>query len=429
MRRKSQARSVAVFTVALLLATPVALTSSAQAAPPRVARDPAVITNWDAIAVRTIIVEGLKPPPVAQLYLGFVSAAMYNAVVTIDGRFAPYVEQPRPHRSASPEAAAATAAYRLLGHYFPASAGALAADYQASLAQIPDSAAKRRGIRVGEAAARAIVRLREGDGRDADITLDVTPGPGVWRPTPPAFAPMLAPWLGFVRPLLLASPTQLRLAGPDRLRSAAYTRDFQEVKAVGAADSATRTPAQTENARFWSDNLAVQFQAAFRDLAARHQLNIADSARLFAILNMTGADAAIACWRGKYDFPFWRPSTAIQLADTDHNHATTADPSWTPQFVNPPYPDYPSGHACLSGVTANGLAHLFGARHIDLVVSSAVTGTTRHYRTEHALDRDTMNARVWMGIHFRKAMIDGNRLGHRVSRWALRHYFQPVGDD
>jgi hypothetical protein len=196
MRRKSQARSVVVVvTVALLLAAPVALTSSAQAAPP-VSSDPAVITNWDAIAVRTIIVEGLKPPPVAQLYLGFVSAAMYNAVVTIDGRFSPYIEQPRPHRHASPEAAAATAAYRLLGHYFPASAGALAADYQASLAQIPDSAAKVRGIRVGETAARAIVRLREGDGRDTDITLDVTPGPGVWRPTPPAFAPMLAPWLG-----------------------------------------------------------------------------------------------------------------------------------------------------------------------------------------------------------------------------------------
>jgi hypothetical protein len=428
MRRGILVRATVVLVAALLLATPAALASSAQAAPP-VARDPAVITTWHAIAVRTIVVEGLKPPVVAQLYLGFVSAAMYNAVVTIDGRFAPYAEQPRAHANASPEAAAATAAYRVLSVYFPASADQLTVDYQASLAQIPNGVAKTRGIWVGEDAARAIVRLREGDSRDANITLNVPPGPGVWRPTPPAFAPMLAPWLGFVRPLLLASPTQIPQAGPDPLTSVAYTQDFNEVKAVGAATSATRTSAQTDTARFWNDSVPVQNQAAFRDLATRHRLDIDHSARLFAILNMTAADAAIACWRGKYDVPFWRPSTAIQLADTDGNPATTADPTWTPLVVNPPYPEYPSGHACLIGATANGLRYLFGAQNIDLVVASAVTGTTRHYLTEDTLNQDTMNARVWLGIHFRKAVVDGNRLGHRVSRWALQHYFQPVDDD
>jgi hypothetical protein len=428
MRKRIFVRATVLLLAALLLATPAALTSPAQAAP-RVARDPAVITTWDAIAVRTIVVQGLKPPPVAQLYLGFVSAAMYNAVVTIDGQFAPYTTQPRAHAHASPEAAAATAAYRVLSVYFPASAEQLTADYQASLSRIPNGVGKVHGIRVGEEAARAIVRLRQGDGRDANITLDVTPAPGVWRPTPPAFAPMLAPWLGFVRPLLLASPTQLPLAGPDPLTSTAYARDFDEVKAVGAAASATRTPAQTETARFWSDNLVVQYQAGFRDLATRHRLDIDHSARLLAILNMTAADALIACWRGKYDTAYWRPSTAIQLADTDGNPATTADPGWTPLVANPPYPEYPSGHACLSGATANGLGSLLGRQNIDLVVSSAVTGTTRHYATERALDRETMNARIWLGIHFRRAMVDGNQLGHRVSRWALRHYFQPLNDD
>ena len=428
MRKRIFVRATVLLLAALLLATPAALARPAQAGP-QVARDPAVIRTWNAIAVRTIVVEGLKPPPVAQLYLGFVSAAVYNAVVTIDGRFTPYASQPRPPAHASPEAAAATAAYRVLGVYFPASAEQLTVDYQASLAQIPDGVAKTRGIRVGEDAAAAIVRLREGDGRDAAITLDVAPAPGVWRPTPPAFAPMLAPWLGFVRPLLLASPTQLPLAGPDRLTSTAYTQDFDEVKAVGAAASATRTPAQTDTARFWNDNPVVQYQAAFRDLATRHRLDIDHSARMLAILNMTAADALIACWRGKYDVPFWRPSTAIQLADTDGNPATTADPTWTPLVANPPYPEYPSGHACLTGATANGLSYLLGAQNIDLVVSSAVTGTTRHYLTEDTLNQDTMNARVWLGIHFRKAMVDGNRLGHRVSRWALRHYFQPLDDD
>jgi hypothetical protein len=296
MRRSIPVRATVLLLAALLLATPAALARPAQAGP-RVARDPAVIRTWNAIAVRTIVVQGLKPPPVAQLYLGFVSAAVYNAVVTIDGQFAPYTTQPRPPAHASPEAAAATAAYRVLSGYFPASADQLTVDYQASLAQIPDGVAKTRGIRVGEEAAAAIVRLREGDGRDANITLDVAPAPGVWRPTPPAFAPMLAPWLGFVRPLLLASPTQLPLAGPDPLTSAAYTRDFDEVKAIGAAASATRTPAQTDTARFWNDNPPVQYQAAFRDLATRHRLDIDHSARMLAILNMTAADALIACWR------------------------------------------------------------------------------------------------------------------------------------
>jgi hypothetical protein len=428
MRRGILVRATVVMVAALLLATPAALTSPAQATP-RVARDPAVIRTWDAIAVRTIVVQGLKPPPVTQLYLGFVSAAIYNAVVTIDGRFTPYTSQPRAHAHASPEAAAATAAYRVLSVYFPASAEQLTADYQASLARIPNGVGKVHGIRVGEDAARAIVRLREGDGRDANITLNVTPAPGVWRPTPPAFAPMLAPWLGFVRPLLLTSPTQIPYAGPNALTSAAYTRDFNEVKAIGAAASATRTPAQTETARFWNDSVPVQYQAAFRDLATRYRLDITDSARMLAILNMTAADAAIACWRGKYDIPFWRPSTAIQLADTDGNPATTADPSWTPLVANPPYPEHLSGHACLTGATANGLGSLLGRQNIDLVVSSAVTGTTRHYATERALNRETMNARVWLGIHFRKAVVEGNRLGHRVSRWALQHYFQPVDDD
>jgi hypothetical protein len=140
--------AVVVVAVLLLAAAP-APARSAVSAPP-VARDPAVITTWDTIAVRTIIVEGQKPPPVAQLYLGFVSAAVYNAVVTIDGRFAPYTTQPRPHGPASPEAAAATAAHRVLSHYFPASADRLFADYQASLAKSLISLREARsGLKIG----------------------------------------------------------------------------------------------------------------------------------------------------------------------------------------------------------------------------------------------------------------------------------------
>jgi hypothetical protein len=391
VRVKASTRG-AVALVAVLLAS-VAFCGSAQAHPRPGAADPAVITTWDAIAIRTVAVEAAKHPAVTQLYLGIMSAAVYDAVVTIEGGYVPYGGRlaVRGRRHASPQAAAATAAYRILAFYFPASADALAADYQTSLALISEGRAKDNGVAVGEAAAALLEGLREGDGRDdASIVYSRTPAPGVWRPTPPAMLPFAVPWLGFVRPLVLSSP------------------------------------AQTETALFWSDNPPVQFQAGFRDLVTRRGLDIARSARTFAVLNASGADAAISCWRAKFDFAFWRPITAITLADTDGNPATVADPAWTPLIATPPYPEYPSGHACLVGAYARALSALFGARHIDLNVSSAVTMTARHYETAWQLNQDTMNARIWLGLHFRRAMTDGNGLGQDVARFVLRNAFQPA---
>jgi hypothetical protein len=413
--------------VAMLLSL-VAFGGSAHAGQ-RPAADPAVITKWDAVAIRTVAVEAAKHPAVTQLYLGIMSAAVYDAVVTIEGGYAPYGGRLgwHGHRRASSEAAAATAAYRILAFYFPASAAALAADYETSLALIADGRAKDNGVAVGELAAALLERLRHGDGRDdPSIAYSRTPGPGVWRPTPPAMLPFAVQWMGFVRPLLLSSPTQIPLHGPDALTSRRYARDFKEVHDFGSATGSMRTPAQTENALFWSDNTPVQYQAGVRDLVTRHGLDIVRSARAFVVLNASAADAAISCWRAKFDFAFWRPITAIQLADTDGNPATVAEPTWTSLIVTPPYPDYPSGHACLSGAYARGLSALFGARHIDLNVSSAATKTTRHYETARELNEDTMNARIWLGLHFRRAMTDGNGLGQDVARFVLRNAFQPT---
>jgi hypothetical protein len=412
---KSSGRGAVAIVATMLSLMAFAVPAQAHGGP---GADPTVITRWDEIAVRTISVEGGKPPAVGQLYLGFMSAAVYDAVLATERGFGSHGGSFYGHwrQHASSPAAAATAAYRILVFYFPASAAALAADYQASLTAIPDGRAKDRGIAIGEAAAARIELLRQGDGRDdASIVYPSAPAPGVWRPTPPPLGPFVAPWVGFVRPLVLSSPTAFALHGPDALTSRRYTRDFEEVKAFGSAASTARTPDQTATARFFNDNVQVQYQAGFRDLATRHGLDIVQSARMFALLNVATADALISCWRAKFDFAFWRPITAIRLADTDGNPATTPDPSWTPLTGTPAYPDYPSGHACLTGATAGGLSALFGARHIDLNVSSAVTMTARHYESARALDDDTMNARIWLGLHFRRAMTDGNRLGHEVA--------------
>jgi hypothetical protein len=387
--------------------------------------DPAVITTWNAIAARTIFTENATPVPVSSLYFGFVSIAVYDAVVAIDGGYRPYLKQPPVRGRASTEAAAATAAYRVLSHYFPGSAQNLATDYAGSLDGIPDGTAKTRGQQVGDTAAASLIAARLHDGIGAGITLDVTPAPGVWRPTPDAFAPMLAPWLGFVRPFALKSPTQVRLPGPDPITSKAYARDFAEVKAMGAKDGSARTPAETETALFWNAPAVAQYNAALRDRVTRSRMDIVRTARAFALLGTSVGDALIACWRAKYDYAYWRPITAIRLADTDGNRATTADPTWTPLVPTPPYPDYVSGHACLTGASSEIFSRLFGARSIDLDVSSSVTATTRHYATAAALDAETKNARIWLGLHFRQAMDDGNRLGHRVATWTASHEFLP----
>jgi hypothetical protein len=427
-----------------LVATVLARTATAGSAqahwgPPA---DPAVITAWDDIAVRTIAVEGAKPPPVTQLYLGFMSTAVYDAVVSIEGGYAPYAGRVDVHgrRHASSQAAAATAAYRILSFYFPASAVALASDYQAWLAAIPGGRAKDAGVAVGEAAAARIELLRQGDGRDdASVVYTRAPAPGVWRPTPPPPppappSPFVLAWLGFVRPLVLSSATQIPLHGPDALTSQRYARDFQEVKDFGSLTGSARTPEQTATALFWNAHVVRQYQEGFRGLAIRNHLDIVDSARMFAVLNTATADAAIACWRAKFDFAFWRPITAIQLADTDGNPATTPDKTWTPLAGTPAYPDYPSGHACLTGATAAGLSAFFGARHIDLDVSSLVVPPAppvppRHFDTARALNEETMNARIWLGLHFRRAMSDANQLGHNVMSYVLRNAFQPTHHD
>ncbi|MGH9252181.1 MAG: vanadium-dependent haloperoxidase [Acidimicrobiales bacterium] len=385
-----------------------------------------MVTDWNAIAARTIFTENTTPIASSALYFGFVSIAVYDAVVAIEGGFEPYLEQ-RGSRNASSEAAAATAAYRVLRHYFPASAENLRADYRASLADIPRGDAMARGKRVGETAAEQVIRLRRNDGRDAKSrwwwnSRRAYGGQALMR-----LLPWPCPGWGFVKPLLLDSPTQIPLPGPDALDTDAYARDFAEVKAFGAKDGSSRSAEQTETALFWNANSVLQYQVALRDQVTRRGMDIADSARAFALLSSATADSLIACWRAKYDFAYWRPVTAIRMADTDGNDATAPDPAWTPLVQTPPYPDYTSGHACISGVATGTLSYLFGADAIDLDVFSSVTGTSRHYDSADALDEETMNARIWLGIHFRKAMTDGNQLGHDVSDWGATHYFQPTG--
>jgi hypothetical protein len=390
-------------------------------------RDPGVLLHWNAVAWQTIGVDGMKPPPVAQLYLGLVSTAVYNAVVTAEREGEPTLPQPRIHGPASSDVAAATAAYHVLVSFFPASAEALEEDYTGWLAGIPDGAAREGGLEAGHDAAEALIASRVDDGRDAPITFPTPPNPPAGRWVQTASGEWTTAWLGFTEPVLVDSPTQFAPRGPDALDSEAYARDFAEVKLMGAATDSGRSATDTELALFFNDNPPRQYQDAMRERAVEHEMDIVDSARMFAAANASGADAAITCWRGKWDFGYWRPETAIREADRDGNRATQADPDWTSLRPAPPYPEYPSGHGCVSSAVAYALEELFGEGDLDMTITSTVpevAGATRTYDDADEWLDDVTDARIFLGYHFRDGMDDSVKLGRRVAEHVVDRWFE-----
>ena len=418
---------LAALAAAALLATLATGTATAANMPAGAAGDPTVISDWNALAVTTLVGDTTKQGTETILYMGFVQAAVYDAVVGIEGRYQPYRFHAHPPHPTSAQAAAVAAAHKVLVTYVPSAQATLDAAYAASLARLPDGKAKTRGIAFGNRAADNLIRLREGDGRNAPILFTQPPAPGVWRPTPPAFAPMVDPWLGFVTPLLVHSPTQFAPPAPPKLTSARYTRDFNEVKALGSATSTARSPAQTSTALFYSGLANVQFQAMLRDQVTVRHLDIVGAARMFAAVDMSIADTVISVWHAKYVDGTWRPITAINLAATDGNPATDPDPSWVPLFPTPAYPEYPSGYNGFVASASRGLADAFHTRHLQLTLTStAAPNLPRHYDSGRMLRQDVVNARMWLGIHFRFGDTAARDMGVRLADWTLDHYFQRV---
>jgi hypothetical protein len=391
--------------------------------------DPQVIRDWNATMVATIVGDAGKANAEAFMWFGFVQAAVYNAVEGITRDYELYQWDKRGPQKASPEAAAAAAAHDVLLYYYPGSKGRLDGQLATSLGGVTDGSAEQQGVKYGQAAAAHLIELRLNDGRNAPITFDQAPAAGVWRPTPPGLAPMFDPWLGQVKPMMMTSSTQFRPGPPPALTSDLYTADFNEVKAVGAKVGSTRTAEQTETALFTTDVAIGPYQAALRDLTARHAMDISDTARLFAAVDMSITDAIIAVWDSKYHYGFWRPITAIQL-DGDGNPDTVADPTWEPFVLTPPgtppYPDYVSGFNGVTGAFTGSLSRILGGGALDLNITSAAAGVTRHYVSASALNQDGIDGRVYLGIHFRTADEVAIDMGTSVANWGLDHYFQPT---
>ena len=372
-----------------------------------------------------------QTPPVASIHLAMVQGAVYDAVNAIDRHHAPYLHGlPSAPRSASKPAAAATAAHHVLVGLTPALAqnvrDSLDVLYAASLAAITDNGARTAGIAIGGAAAAAMLANRADDGRFVPFSFTAGTLAGQWRPDLPANVSDPFAWVSNVRPFTLRSTAQFRTKGPYDLASRKYAKDFNEVKAMGPATGSSRSDAQTATALFFSANPLPMMNRALREVAAGRGLSITRDARLFGMSAMASADALINCWDDKDHWSFWRPITAIREAANDGNRRTSPQDGWLPLLNTPPYPDHPSGYNCFSAAMMHTAARFFGTDRISFQLASPITGTTRSYHRFTRVLKDTIDARVWLGIHFRNPDVQGAKLGKNVARWVDRHFFKAV---
>jgi hypothetical protein len=430
---------------------------------------PNTVQQWNKIAEDTVVGSGAFQGE-GEIYMSYVSLAVYDAVVAIQGGSEPYGPAITAPAGAAVDAAVVEAAYRTLSTYFPSSCNttnaacmalgaSLLADYTTAMGVIPGGTAKTNGMTVGAAAAAGIVALRTGDGRLTPIgttssfeTKDA--GPGVWRLTPPAFLVPQTPWLGSVQPFLLKSPGQFQPQPPIPLTSKEWARQFNEVKSYGRATSTVRTSDQTATAWFYTANVIRQFNMAARDLATARALDTRDTARLLAMVNTVSADALMSVLNAKYQFLFWRPVTAIAGAGVcpsqpsavtadgygpvpgfdDRNPATVEDPCWRPLVTTPNHPEYPAAHGTNTSAMAEVFAEFLRTDQIDLDIrgfdAAGAAGNfnaVHHFDTADQLREEVIGARLWGGIHYRRSSEAGVHLGQKVAHYGLNHAFKTTG--
>jgi hypothetical protein len=398
------------------------------------------VEQWDQIAEDTVVGSGAFQNE-GYLYMAYESTAVYDAVVSIDGRYQPLEPAFRVSRNASPDAAVVEAAYRTLRHFFPAANSSLDPLYAAALSAIPDGPAKQAGERIGVVAANQVIRGRSLDALTLPISITsifptLKPGPGVWRLTPP-FAAAQTPWVGSVHPFILKSAGQFLPAPPPSLSSPEWAAAFNEV---------VRTVAQTNVAQFETANVIRQYNGVVREITDARQLGMPQTARLAAMVNVIAADAGISVMHAKYHFVFWRPVTAIDPAAVsadgygpatgydDGNAATTEQPGWRPLLATPNHPEYPAAHGSLTGAMADVFSAFLGTNRINLDIhgfdpngAAGNLNAVQHFNTADDMRTEIVNARTWGGLHYRFSGIAGVLLGHQVAGYDLKHAFQPLG--
>jgi hypothetical protein len=389
-----------------------------------------VVLTWNTAALDAIR-SASTSPPAASRALAILHTAMFDAVNGIERSYRPYLVPTLAPFGASPTAAANAAAYRVLSVLFPTQARDFTVRYLELTRGDRDSLRDRLGRLWGFIVAGWILESREDDGSEAVVAPPLNTGPGAWVPTPPAFAPYALPHWGLVEPFAVESGSIFRPDGPPALSSAEWAADFNEVKALGAAVGSTRTEEQSLIGLFWADGAGTEtppghWNSIAQSVVETYELSLLETARLFALLNVAMADAAICAWDAKYAFSFWRPVTAIREADTDGNPATVPDPEWSSFITTPPFPDYVSGHSTFSGAAATVLAGFFGTDEVPFTAfSDALPSAMRTFNSFSEAAGEAALSRLYGGIHYRAANEDGLRLGVDIGNWTIENVMTP----
>jgi membrane-associated phospholipid phosphatase len=392
------------------------------------------VLDWNKIAIDTAVAN--KQNPFAQARtVAIVQLAVFEAVNAIKDKYQPYIGSITAPASASAEAAATEAAYKVLSAYFmdPASQAALSADRMTSLQAIPDSQAKIDGVASGDAAAQVMIALRANDG--AFPPLFKTPGPpvpGEWQATPSCL-PMggLAFQWQNVTPFGIPRASDFLLGPPPSLTSKEYARAYNEVMRVGSSDSMDRPQDRANVALFYAASSPTQvFNQAASQVAKQQGRSLSENARALALINMAMSDALVASFLNKYHYNFWRPETAIHAGDTDGNPKTEGDPDWAPFVVTPCFPSYPSNHGSAANAAAAVMRRLYGeAGHSITVSNPAVPSIVLQYDSFREITHDISDARVYGGIHFRTDQVAGAVLGRAIGRAVYENNLRRLRDE
>ena len=395
-----------------------------------------VVTDWAGIIQPAINNPSApRPPASSEVLHTIIQLAMYDAAIAIEGGYTPYAAAVSAPPGADVRAAVATAAYRTARARVALSQFSyLDGQYQSYMATIPDGQPKTDGIEVGESAAAAMLTLRANDGFDNVVLYQCSsnpPPPGEFEPNGGCGTQPVDTKLGQVMPFTYSDPAQFRPDGPSPLTSQEYTEDFIETRDYGRLNSTFRTHQQTDIVYFWSEHTYVQWNRNLIALAIDRSLDVRETARFFAMVHCSAADAVIAGFAAKYYYRSWRPRTAIARADTDGNPDTDPDPTWTP-LLSVNHPEYPSAHGFYSTAVTDAVAAFFGTNRMTWTITASKTTVPQLIQTErtyyhlNAVMREVDDARVWAGLHWRHSMRIGDQIGRKVAKHVTDNFFRPV---
>jgi hypothetical protein len=435
IHRPPTAIAAAVVAIALAVFTGAQVRAAHAVLPPG-----NTVAQWDKIAEDTVVGSGAFQNE-GLVYMAYTTNAMYRSIT------------PGRRAGQSPDAAVIESAYTVLSHYFPSQQANLDSLRAEALGALPNGSAKVAGMQYGRSVGLDVIAERLTDGLITPIGSTSsfptrTPGPGVYRLTPPAYAAPQTPWVGQMEPFIMLTADQFLPPPPPSLTSSTWVNAFAEIKEHGSSTNSNTT--ETNVAKFWTANVIRQYNQLARDVAAARGSSLTETARLMAMVNVVGADAQIAVMNAKYHYLFWRPVTAIDptsvkpggdgfgsapTGSDDGNAATVEQAGWRPLIATPNHPEYPAAHGSLTSAEAAVFSRFLGTNAIDLTIhgfdpagTAGNLNATRHFATAADLRAEIVNARVWAGVHYRFSGEAGVALGAQVANYDLAHAFLGNGD-